>query len=213
MFLKKSGWALLIAASLGMSTANAAGSYIGIGFGKSEVKSWVTEEDVTQIFLDAGTTPPTSGHGESSDSAMKIYLGIAASENIDIRLGYTNLGEATFKGENSSLIVNGSVENQGVFADFLAKFKPVERISLYGKLGVAFMKTDLTVNAAGAGGFYEENLSGDSFVLVPGVGVSVDLGSRVGLALEYERYMDVGDEEETGQSDVDAVSAGLYVRF
>lgn len=213
MLLQKPGLALFVVACLGMGTAHATETYVGINFGKSEVKEWVTEEDVTQIFLDAGASAPTSGHGESSDSAMKIYFGIATSENIDVRLGYTNLGEATFNGKNSSLTVDGSVENQGIFADLLAKFKPVEQLSLYGKIGMAYMKTDLTVSAAGPGGFYEETLSGDSFVFVPGVGVSVDLGSRVGLALEYERYLDVGNEEETGQSDIDVVSAGLHIKF
>ncbi|MDQ8036830.1 MAG: hypothetical protein REI12_05375 [Pedobacter sp.] len=56
-------------------------------------------------------------------------------------------------------------------------------------------------------------MSGDSLVLVPGVGISLNITDKIGLSAEYERYLDVGDEEETGQSDVDAVTAGIFVNF
>ncbi len=174
----------------------------------------MTEEDVTQIFLAAGTSaPPPSGHGDTADSAMKILFGIATSDNIDFRLGYANLGEATFEASNGIVNAEGSVENQGFFADLLARFKPAERLSLYGKMGLAFMKTDITVSAIGPGGFYEDELQGSSFVFVPGVGISLDITERFGLTAEYERYLDAGDDEETGTSDIDVVSAGVYIRF
>lgn len=213
MSLKKTVMVLAMITGMSAGTAQAAGTYIGVNFGKSDVKEWVSEDDVTQIFLNAGTSAPTSGHGESSDSAMKIHLGIATSENIDFRLGYANLGEATFEAANGIVRANGSVETQGVFADLLAKFKPVERLALYGKMGLAFMKTDITVSAVGPGGFYEDSRQGSSLVFVPGLGIAVDITDRVGLTAEYERYLGVGDEEETGTSDIDVVSAGFYVNF
>lgn len=48
---------------------------------------------------------------------------------------------------------------------------------------------------------------------MPGVGISLDITERFGLTAEYERYLDVGDDEETGTSDIDVVSAGVYIRF
>lgn len=213
MNIKKTITALTMIAGMSAGTVQASGTYIGINFGKSDGKEWVSEEDVTQIFLAAGTSAPTSGHGDTADSAMKILFGVATSDNIDLRLGYANLGEATFEASNGIVNAEGSVENQGVFADLLARFKPAERLSLYGKMGLAFMKTDITFNAIGPGGFYEDELQGSSFVFVPGVGISLDITERFGLTAEYERYLDVGDDEETGTSDIDVVSAGVYIRF
>ncbi|MGH8493358.1 MAG: outer membrane beta-barrel protein [Moraxellaceae bacterium] len=213
MHIKKVAIALAMTAGLSSNAALAAETYVGISVGKSDVKSWVTEEDINQIFIEETGFPVTSGHGETSDSSLKIYLGIASSENLHIRLGYANLGEATFEAANSFVSLDGSVENQGVFADLLARFKPAEKIAVYGKIGAAFMKTDMTISAVGPGGSFEETLQGDSLVLVPGVGISLNITEKIGLSAEYERYLDVGDDEETGTSDVDVVTAGIFVSF
>lgn len=213
MRIKKTAMALVMMTGLIAGTAQAEGTYIGINFGQSSIKDWVTEEDVDGIFFDEFGSLPSSSEAEDTDAAFKIFVGLPVTDNFDIRIGYTNLGEGTFQGSNGSVHLDGSVENKGVFADALLKFKPAERLSLYGKLGMAFMKTDLTVSAVGPGGTAGEELNSDSMVIVPGLGLSVDIVSGFGLALEYERYLDVGDDEETGQSDVDVVSAGLYYRF
>lgn len=213
MVLKKTAMAMVIMLGAGMAQAEV---YIGINAGKSSAKESLTESDIDAIFISETGSPADSRSIENSDSSFKIFMGTPTSENVDIRFGYTSLGEITAKGESSSLTLGGldhNVQSQGLFADIVAKFKPVDRLALYGKLGLAFMRTEMTVRAYNATTSAENSVSSSSLVLVPGLGLSVDITSSFGLAVELERYMSVGDQEKTGQSDVDVASAGLYFRF
>jgi hypothetical protein len=45
-----------------------------------------------------------------------------------------------------------------------------------------------------------------------GFGASFDIGKTAAVRIEWERFMDVG-ESDTGQSDVDLLSASLVFRF
>ncbi len=211
--IRKMAAALAVISTLATGSTQASDIYAGINIGKSEAQDWVTEEDVNEIFIAQTSLPVTAGHGEKSDSTVKAYLGIVATPAIDIRLGYTNLGEATFKARNSLLSLEGSVESQGVFADVLARLKPAERFSIYGKLGLALMQTKLAVSGIGLGGYAEQTQESNDLVFVPGVGLSLDIASNFSLEVEYERYLDVGDDEKTGTSDVDVLSAGLCFHF
>jgi hypothetical protein len=45
-----------------------------------------------------------------------------------------------------------------------------------------------------------------------GVGVQFDAGNLL-LRAEFERFMDIGDEDITGQSDVDVIGVSAAVKF
>jgi OOP family OmpA-OmpF porin len=65
------------------------------------------------------------------------------------------------------------------------------------------------VELDGAGGSESASGTGLSY----GIGLQYDFTNTTGLRLDWERFADVGDEDKTGQSDVDMLSAGLVFRF
>ena len=56
-------------------------------------------------------------------------------------------------------------------------------------------------------------LSETGFDPMFGIGGSFNITEKIGVRVEYEKFLDVGDENVTGQSDVDLISASLVFRF
>jgi hypothetical protein len=48
---------------------------------------------------------------------------------------------------------------------------------------------------------------------VIGLGVKFDAADTVELRAEFERYKNVGDDDKTGESDVDVLSVGAVMKF
>jgi OOP family OmpA-OmpF porin len=46
-----------------------------------------------------------------------------------------------------------------------------------------------------------------------GLGGQYNLSKSVGLRVEWERYFKVGDQDTTGETDVDLISAGVVFKF
>jgi opacity protein-like surface antigen len=46
-----------------------------------------------------------------------------------------------------------------------------------------------------------------------GIGGAYNVTDKLAVRIEYEKFLDVGDESTTGQSDVDLLSASLVFRF
>ena len=46
-----------------------------------------------------------------------------------------------------------------------------------------------------------------------GLGASADIAKNFAVRVEWERFLNVGDKDTTGQSDIDLVSASLVFRF
>ena len=171
---------------IGINTAQASDLYVGGNIGQSMVRDW--------------------GSGDDTDVAFKAYMGVTVSDIVDFRAGYTNLGKASYSDDSG---YSDEFKSQGGFAEALLKFKPSNELALFGKLGVAYMRSTATVSD----GFSSYQDSSSDIVFVPGVGVNYDINGNIGLTAEYEYYLNVGDKDKTGQYDVGVLSAGVYFRL
>jgi len=112
----------------------------------------------------------------------KVFGGYEFDETWGAEAGYTN-----YRKSRASFIRNGAagrVESDGysVYAAGKAALPIDERISVYGKLGVVYTKTDLSSATVGLGG-------DESDTSVYGaVGVQYNVNPQVALIAEYERY-------------------------
>jgi OOP family OmpA-OmpF porin len=195
--------ALIMGAGIG--TAQAGSFFLGGNIGQSTNKNW--NDDVSPI------TQLGVANTEDSDTSFKVYGGFTANDNVDFRLGYADLGEATITGK-SVVAGEGSVKSTALFADVIGKLKPASNLALFAKFGVAYAKTDVEFNiTAPASVAQAGSESSKEIVFVPGIGISADLTPNFGLVAEYERYFDVGDKNDTQESDIDVISAGFYAHF
>lgn len=191
--------AVLCAAWLGLGVgidpARAQG-YVGAGFGQASV----------DIECDLDITCES----EESDNAFKIFGGFRINPNVAVEAAYLDLGEAKLSGTDTVLGTTELTFGLSGFNVAAVLSAPVAgRFSLLGKAGVFLwdMDVDARSSSLGTGSLSE---SGNAFMF--GLGGAMEL-DRVGIRLEWERFVDVGDEDTTGESDVDLVSASIYVKF
>jgi OOP family OmpA-OmpF porin len=181
------------------SAAQAQGWYGGVGFGQSKV------EDFFICDLDISCS------SDDTDSGWKLFVGNQFSPNAAVEFGYLDLGEFKISGNDSFLGSTSLTVEASGFNVALAGFLPVgNTVNLLGKVGLFLWDVDASASSSvlGSGSTSESGTD-----LMFGFGASFDIGKTTAVRIEWERFTDVGDENETGQSDVDLLSASLVFRF
>ena len=111
------------------------------------------------------------------------------------------------------LDLRGEVKSRAVFVDAVGILPLTPEFSMFGKVGAAYARTKATASATFLGARESDSDSDSEYVPKAGFGAEYALTKTVALRAEYERYFDVGDEDKTGESDVDFWSVGLKFGF
>lgn len=178
-----------------MSGAVNAGGYLGVGFGESSV-------DVTPYYYPGLTTAVSD-----SDTAFKLFGGYGFNDNVAIEAGYTNFGEF------GVAYGDGSFDYVEAGALYIAAVGnvPLGPVTLFGKAGLANWFLDYSGVDTYWGWAWSDTATGiDPMV---GFGANLDLADAFAVRGEFERFMDVGDRDMTGQSDVDVLSVSAVLKF
>jgi OOP family OmpA-OmpF porin len=178
------------------SIAQAQGWYAGVGFGQSKA----------DIECDLDITCSS----DDTDTGWKLFVGNRFSPNAAVEFGYLNFGEAKINGTDSFFGSAGATIESSGFNMALVGFLPIGKsVNLIGKVGLFRWDLDASVSTSIGAGDSSESGIDPMF----GIGASFDLGKDTAVRIEWERFTDVGDENETGKSDVDLLSASLVFRF
>jgi len=154
-----------------------------------------------QSTIDASC--PAASSCDDTDMAWKIYGGLEVNEYIAMEFGYADLGEATSSGATV-----GTAEVNGMTIALVGNFALSPRFSLIGRGGMNILNYDVVATGA------EPINEGDTDIAWSlGLGGQYNLTKALGLRLEWERFFDVGDEDTTGEADVDLISAGIVYKF
>jgi len=188
----------LLAAEIAFTPmAQAQGGFAGVGFGQTSV----------DIECDLDITCSA----DDSDSGFKIFGGYQFNPNFAFEVAYVDLGEAKISGTDSFLgSTTATFEVSGFNFAVVGSFPVGERFELMAKAGVFRWDMDLNVSSSVFGSGSE---SETGFNPMFGIGGSFNITKKFGVRVEYEKFLDVGDEDTTGQSDVDLISASLVFRF
>jgi OOP family OmpA-OmpF porin len=146
---------------------------------------------------------PTASSCDDTDTAWKIFGGLEMNEYISMEFGYADLGEAKISGATS-----GTAEVNGMTIQVVGNFALNPSFSLIGRGGMNILNLDVVTTGVEA---LDEGDTDVAWSL--GLGAQYNLSKAVGLRLEWERYFRVGDEDTTGNIDVDLISAGVVYKF
>ena len=188
----------LLAAEIAFTPmAQAEGGFAGVGYGKTSMDI-VCDLDITCS-------------ADDSDSGFKIFGGYQFNPNFAFEVAYVDLGEAKISGTDSFLgSATATFEVSGFNFAVVGSFPVGERFGLMAKAG--FFRWDVEVNASSSV-FGSGSSSETGFDPMFGIGGSFNITEKFGVRVEYEKFLDVGDDDTTGQSDVDLISASLVFRF
>ena len=172
--------------------------YAGIAIGQAKVDTLDCDLDI-------------SCSSDDSDTSLKVYGGYQFNANGAVEFGYVDLGEATINGTDSFLgTTAASFETDG-FNVALTGFLPVSNnIAVTGKFGLFFWNLDVGLNTSFLG---SSSLSEDGSDLMYGIGVQFGVTEQIAVRAEWERYNDIGNENTTGESDIDLLAANLVFKF
>jgi OmpA-OmpF porin, OOP family len=211
--------ALLVAIISGPALAQQEqGFYVGGAFGQSKVNldTAAFASDLAQLGLGH-----TGVRADESDSAWKVFAGFRVQRHLAIEVAYGNLGEvkeeATITTLNGAPIVPGTArqtfEVKDAFSVSALGILPLEQFHLFGRLGFYSVKLSATATISGAGGTASAGESDRSTGLLFGAGAGYDFNRHFAARIEWERYSKVGEEDTTGEGDVDVISIGVLYRF
>jgi OmpA-OmpF porin, OOP family len=216
----------LISASTGAAAESAAGWYFGATGGQAQV-------DIDQAELDAAVRsefaamgyPVTSGTStlEDSDTSWSIVGGYRFSPNFSIEGSYMDFGAAEYRATgtvnppgpaiSAPATAAEDIEASGFTAAVVGTAPIGEMFELHARAGVMFTKIDVsaTVSISGSSGTASDSLDSQDFFF--GLGAGLHFAEQWALSLDWQRFKDVGDEDETGEADIDRISLGLTYRL
>jgi len=155
----------------------------------------------------------SSGSSDTQDTIYGFNLGYRLSPNFAFEGGYVNLGEYGYQSNTADPVagaVTGHFKSYGFTAAGVGILPLVNKVSLYGKLGVVEAHTTLT--AYGSPGINTSNVSYDSTGLLVGAGASYDITPQIATTLEWNRYGHLGNPG-TAYAAVNTYTLGLKYKF
>lgn len=145
---------------------------------------------------------------EPKDTGHKVLGGFMFMPDFGVGTGWVDLGKATGSDaldiDGMTVTGSGDAESRGVSLAGIGVL-PLGDASMFGKLGVANLKTTLSVSATGARASDSTTSTGVFF----GVGAGRECTKNLGGRIEWERFgIRYGDERDN----VDVLSVGLVWR-
>lgn len=184
--------ALGAAAPPALSQSQDAGWFLGAGGGVSSA----------QDLCPGASTPGFTC--DNRGTAWKVFAGYQFNSNFGYELAYTSLGKQT-----ASLVGVTTATFETTAIDMVLVLTiPIDRFSLYGKWGLAIFDLERTIVGTGAG-----TTEAKGKEITYGFGLGYNLTKRMALQMEFQHYMDVGDVDTTGTSDINVGSFRIAFKF
>jgi len=210
-------------ATMQVMAAEPTGLYLGFDLGQSswDVDMRDAENELLTVLEDEGLDV-LDASTETSDSAFTwgLHLGYQIWPFFAVEAGYLDLGEAEYKARGtvtdgintSDVAITANIDSSGFVLSALGMV-PLGHSGwdIFGRAGVYFGSNDLegslTVDEVVDSG--KDDTSSESFMW--GAGVSYT-GGQWTTRLEYQQYMDVGDDGNFDGMDVDRIVLGAVYR-
>jgi OOP family OmpA-OmpF porin len=228
--MNASRWAVSAAlcASLGVAgTASAAeeGWYI-VGFAgeasAQNINQGELDQNTSDVFGSVGLTiVDATSTLDDSDTAFGLAGGYQVNPNFAAELAWVDLGEISYAA-NGTVTDGVDTFDAGLGIDqstsgpvfSILGIVPIgERFSVFGRLGIALMSVDADATVSLDGESASDGVSTDRSNLMYGIGGEFSLNRAFGIRLGWDRYAEVGSEDQAGEVDIDVISLGLRYNF
>ena len=219
---KNTRWMSKIAAQalvLGFVPATAtlaadSGFYFGISGGLATF-DLPSKGSIDEWFEDDGLALESSSL-DDDDTAWGLQVGYRWNSYVAAEVGYVNFGTAEYRatpaGSNGELSLRA--RSSGPTLAVLGMLPLGERFDLHARAGVYFADTRLRVRAEDydTGDVLSEEVKPSSENPFVGLGAAWNINDSYSLRVEYQRFFDVGDKDEIGETDIDLLSFSVLFR-
>lgn len=174
---------------------------------------------LTQVVLAPPANTPVDVDSNFDDgAAWGVQVGYNFNSWVAIELGFTDLGNVVYEADvyDASIsprdflyFAETKYSSSGPSLAVLGTLPLNDRFDLHGRAGIFFSDTRVSYHIDEEE-LVEYKASGKDLIL--GIGASWKFKQQYALRLEWQRFLDVGDEEETGEEDVDLVALTFLFR-
>jgi OOP family OmpA-OmpF porin len=228
--MNASRWAVsaVLCANLAFAgTASAAddGWYI-IGFGgeagAQNINQGELDQNVIDVFGSVGLSiVEATSNLDDSDTAFGLAGGYQVNRNFAAELAYVDLGDISYSAtgtvtdgfSNFDAGLGIDQSTSGPVFSVLGIVPIGERFTVFGRLGLALMSVDVDATVSLDGESFTDSVSTDRSNPMYGIGGELGFNERFGVRLGWDRYANVGSDDQAGEVDIDMISLGLRYNF
>lgn len=178
--------------------------YIGAGVGQSRA---TIDEPRLRASLAANGETVTGFSKDQRDTGYKLYVGRQLNPYFAVEAGYFDLGKFDFKSSTSGNgVLNGEAGLRGVNLDLLGQLPLSQRVSLLGRVGMHYSKTNTEFSGNRLLGANNTHASERKLNAKLGLGLEYKFSEALALRGEVERYRLNDGVGNHGDADLYSVS-------
>jgi OOP family OmpA-OmpF porin len=185
------------------------GWYAGANMGQSNAT--IDDARIGSSLLGSGLLAGPFDNNER-DRGYKLFGGYQYNKYFSVEAGYFDLGRFGFDTSTTPTgTLSGDIRLKGLNLDAVGTLPITDRFSAFGRIGVAYARTEDSFVGSGAVNVLNPNPSSRDTNLKVGLGVQYAFTDALSLRAEIERYRI--DDAVGNKGDVDLASIGLVYRF
>ncbi len=178
--------------------------YIGAGVGQSRA---TIDEPRLRASLAANGETVTGFSKDQRDTGYKLFVGRQLNQYFAMEAGYFDLGKFDFKSTTSGNgVLNGQAAFRGVNLDLLGQLPLSQRLSLLGRVGMHYTKTNTEFSGNRLLGSTNTHASERKLNAKLGLGLEYKFSEALALRGEVERYRLNDAVGNRGDADLYSVS-------
>ena len=178
--------------------------YIGAGVGQSRA---TIDEPRLRASLAANGETVTGFSKDQRDTGYKLFAGRQLNQYFAVEAGYFDLGKFDFKSTTSGNgVLNGQAAFRGVNLDLLGQLPLSQRLSLLGRVGMHYTKTNTEFSGNRLLGSTNTHASERKLNAKLGLGLEYKFSEALALRGEVERYRLNDAVGNRGDADLYSVS-------
>lgn len=178
--------------------------YIGAGVGQSRA---TIDEPRLRASLAANGETVTGFTKDERDTGYKLFVGRQLNQYVAVEAGYFDLGKFDFKSTTSGNgVLNGQAGFRGVNLDVLGQLPLSQRLSLLGRVGMHYTKTNTEFSGNRLLGSTNTHASERKLNAKLGLGLEYKFSEALALRGEVERYRLNDAVGNRGDADLYSVS-------
>ena len=217
--------AAVLASLLGLSAPAVAdnGFYVGFDLGQGSVDAdkGGLDDTLVDAFASVGLDVLDGSSSVSEDGfSYGLILGYQFLPYLAVEAAYVDVGRLEYRARGT--VSDGNATGDGQFALDAAARGPALSVlgilpfaddwSVYGRVGVFFadVKYDARLTIDGASGSTSDSSSSENVFWGVGAGYTQAAWT---LRLEYQQYMDLGDDDVIGEAEPSRITLGAIYAF
>ena len=184
-----------------------------VAHGEASAQGWLAGASVggtKQYDYEVGGEIANS---DDTSFGYRAFGGYTFPPGVGIIGSYVDLGDATYDGPAFGGFTD-KLSAKGFDLSFLGAWSPgkQDRVNVFGLVGMFYFKQD--VHYVDPSGSFDYEDKGTSFSYGLGTDVSIGAAAKWGVHVEYQRFTNVGDDNNSGHEyDRDFFSVGADYRF